>query len=410
MARLGKINLTNRANDLTAGAAFRLRPVSEFSAALQTPSRAEAEVANGNEYIVVRHPSVGSQSNLLAATFEVAQTALDWWCVTGRGAYETKKANIEHLLWWSSGGGLTIRNVCEIALNFSVSPVTVIEESPSNDVGEDVRDQPELAATAHPGFRFFRRAQNTEGLHDAYRNLWLAFEHTLSSKFPPNESTKKWLKKTIPQVVKDLNLTQRISSIPPSDPADHLIEKLYNNTRLPLFHSKQGLPFDDPQSIAARRDEIVESYNLLLALLRTMFDEWFDARWKGGAVFPGWVYDNYESTLEDSELVVSDVSEFDPAVSDLSDERFDRCPRKPVNRVLRTSDGRPCLEASVPLDEEAVCDLACIQSFEIVGEEHPLMVHILEEKISELDDVDQLVFSLSLAVQNASQPRTSFPL
>jgi hypothetical protein len=46
----------------------------------------------------------------------------------------------------------------------------------------------------HIGFRFFRLAQVTDDLYDAYRNMYLAFEVLLSSRVPaPAPPPARWL-------------------------------------------------------------------------------------------------------------------------------------------------------------------------------------------------------------------------
>lgn len=39
-------------------------------------------------------------------------------------------------------------------------------------------------AQHHIGFRYYRLAQSTEDLYDGFRNMYLAFEVLLSSKYP----------------------------------------------------------------------------------------------------------------------------------------------------------------------------------------------------------------------------------
>jgi hypothetical protein len=59
--------------------------------------------------------------------------------------------------------------------------------------GNEVPSEP-IRPDYHPALRFYRLSQVTDDLYDSYRNMYLAFEMLISSRFQKgNEQELKWL-------------------------------------------------------------------------------------------------------------------------------------------------------------------------------------------------------------------------
>jgi hypothetical protein len=108
----------------------------------------------------------------------------------GRGDGVIAEAEDEHVLWWTEQIGLVLRLVSTATLQFGVGSITLEIKDSQGNIVPPTPVMPEH----HIGFRFFRLAQVTDDLYDAYRNMYLAFEVMLSSRVPaPAPPPAPWL-------------------------------------------------------------------------------------------------------------------------------------------------------------------------------------------------------------------------
>lgn len=101
-----------------------------------------------------------------------------------------RDAEDEHFIWWTEVKGLILRFVSTAVMNFTVPPVRAILVDRSGHEVPDVSYGPP-DPHYHYAFRFFRLAQVTEDLFDAYRNMYIAFELIISHKYPITMEKKR---------------------------------------------------------------------------------------------------------------------------------------------------------------------------------------------------------------------------
>jgi hypothetical protein len=92
--------------------------------------------------------------------------------MTGRADLATRDANEEYVVWWTDDGNSTITYASTVTFTVSVGPV----ELTVCDAAGNIVPQKIVVPQHHLGFRFFRLAQVSDDLFDAYRNMYLAFE------------------------------------------------------------------------------------------------------------------------------------------------------------------------------------------------------------------------------------------
>jgi hypothetical protein len=92
----------------------------------------------------------------------------------------TRDAADEYLAWWVDSGERVIAIIDTGTSTFS-SKITL--STPGSTRTPALMPPP----VRHPGLRFFRLSQTSEDLFEAFRNMYLAFELLLSSRYPKTQ-------------------------------------------------------------------------------------------------------------------------------------------------------------------------------------------------------------------------------
>jgi hypothetical protein len=183
--------------------------------------------------------------DLFNVAAEKAQMALDHLSVRGLGNLRLVDADGLRLLWWQGSHGAVIRLVaCESMLTPRIQATgRVIRPD-----GHEDPAPPPSPIQWHESFRYFRMAQVTEDLLDAYRNMFLALEAILSDLVPmARDKERAWLKRALDQMA----ATATLQSLAPvgQNTSDYLVRVLWDDTRNLVFHAKTGLPTVLPGSL-----------------------------------------------------------------------------------------------------------------------------------------------------------------
>jgi hypothetical protein len=190
LPRIGKIELLSRGEHASdCGAAFTLTSAPRRDALLCFEG-AEIELRQGQRDAVVRFHSATDAGDTYQCGHTLVQEGLDLLSMLGRGDGVIAEAEDEHVLWWTEQIGLVLRLVSTATLQFGVGSITLEIKDSQGNIVPPTPVMPEH----HIGFRFFRLAQVTDDLYDAYRNMYLAFEVLLSSRVPaPAPPPARWL-------------------------------------------------------------------------------------------------------------------------------------------------------------------------------------------------------------------------
>ncbi len=318
MALLGNINIGDRDSEFTSGVAFSLVKNSKISELFQLSKDAYIEVNPQVNYAVVCFKDTMKSKEVLERGHELVQQGLDFLSVLGKENLTIHDAGTEHLIWWKENGFKILRVVSTSRLNFDVSPVKVlIRDKDGNEVNNH-KTEP----IYHKSFRFFRLSQLTEDLHDSYRNMYLAFELLLNSKWPKKKNEKEidWLYRGISGADASLNFSGIVGNC--SNVTKYIIKTIYNNARLPLFHAKEKYSFYSPQSLQDKKS-VTKALDLLTKIVLKLSASHYNVRRAGGAVALKWVYDNAFKIYSSAKMLISnDDSVFDTANADLSHCRY----------------------------------------------------------------------------------------
>ena len=409
--RLGNIPLVTEQDSDACGAAFTLISPARADVIL-TLSSAEIELRQGQRDVVVRFCGAKDPTETFKRGHQLAQQGLDLASILGRLDAVIQDAEEEHVLWWTESTGLIVRLVSTVTLRFGVGPATVqIQDSSGNIV-----PPPLIHPRYHIGFRYYRLAQATDDLYDAYRNMYLAFEALLSSQFPKmkkgeakrkkDEGEREWLQRGF----KAASAKGLLKDIVPSDepdPIEAVLKIIYGDARIPLFHAKEGEKAYAPQDSPSNRKVVSKALNILTQIVLRMAAAWFDARRMGGAVMFGSVYETTSKLLEEAKMLASnDASPSDPGENNLDHPRFKNAlnlSKRLAPELQRGSE--PAVFGYVSTAE--LHRLSVLRRIDLVSTTNPVMMLKLESELA-VDGIARLEVVLHVRAMNLNQPKSLF--
>jgi hypothetical protein len=403
MARLGSIELVDLNGESASGAAFKLASAAPEDARLRF-DQSEIEMVKGQRDVVLHFCGLPSALETYQDGQRLVQQGLDLLSVLGRADCVIVDAEDEHTLWWSEPKGLVVRLVTTATFEIGIGRITLkVTDAEGNVVPPTV-----IVPRYHIGFRFYRLAQVTDDLYDAYRNMYLAFEALLSSRFSRNKSEREidWLKRAMAAAAADIKIADLVAA-EASEPVDGLLGRIYYDARLPLFHAKEGSTFYAPQDSAENRVIVAGALGVLTHVVLRMAKAWFEMRRIGGLVFPGWIYEGVKKQSLEARMIASgDDSPFDPSENDLSHPRFRQGISMAAGLAPDLQKGEaPALFGSADLDDRA--DLSVVRRVDVVAPETPMTVLMLDSELT-LDGVARLEVVVHVRVMNLNQPKSLF--
>lgn len=404
MAQLGAIPLfvSGPSLGLSCGGAFTLASAASADASLALPG-AEISIKAGQRDVVVRFEGAVSAEDAAYQSYQLAQKGLDMLSVLGQVDLAIQEAENEHLVWWSDPQGIVLRLTSTMTIALSVGTPKVEIRDNNGDIIQPSSPQP----SHHLAFRYYRLAQITEDLYDAYRNMYLAFESLLSSHFPKSRGERElvWLHRSLECARSEIVLDDLVA--PSQDIVETVIQVVYLEARLPLFHAKDGQGFFPPQASPTDRQVVARALSVLTQVVLRMSNIWHGVRRAGGGVFYSWIYENTKQLLNECSMVITDCADpVDVSERDLSHERF-------AAGVMLESRLAPELERrNEPafLGSVKVSDLVQpreVRRIEIIASDRPYIAQILESVLV-FDGALRLEVLMHFRAANLSRPKSLY--
>lgn len=403
MARLGTIELLTPESASDGGAAFTLTSAARTDALLRFEG-AEIELRQGQRDAVVRFRGAANAADTYQRGHDLAQQGLDLLSMLGRVDGVIADAEGEHVLWWLEQAGLVVRFVSTATLRVGFGPVT----GEARDAQGNIIPPPPVVPRHHIGFRFYRLAQVTDDLYDAYRNMYLAFEVLLSSRFPKNtgEWEGDWVKRGLEAASREVVIKDLVPQ-GTSDVAQAVLDLIYQNARLRLFHAKEGKEFYAPQDSRADRELVSQALRALTLIVLRMAETWFQTRRIGGWVNLELVYQLAVEQLRGTTMMASgDSSPLDPSEGDLSHARFQDALRMPTRLAPELQRGAaPAVFGSAEAAD--LTRLPVLRRIDLVTANSPYMAQLLDSECV-LDGVARLEVLTHICAMNLNQPKSLF--
>lgn len=188
MATLAGVPVADKASTFDSGIALLLQQECRCNEIIPLDTAWEVEVRSGSPYIVARGNAtttsdsgcVSTAAAAVAVAYEAAQKGLDLLCIMGKADMSIRDAMNESLVWWREGEVQVLRAIGVARLGVDIMANIEVRDEFGNSKPLPPIPSPEYNRC----LRYFRLAQVTDDLFDAYRNLWLCFELLLSSQYP----------------------------------------------------------------------------------------------------------------------------------------------------------------------------------------------------------------------------------
>lgn len=266
MAKLGDIEVANRSASYKSGAALLLNDKPSQDQIIRTISDWEVEIEEDNPFIIARTENQLMLDNVLSSAHEAIQKALDKICIRADGDYQCRNVDSKRIVWWREGEEQYIRVISIATFGASTSVAATVKTS-SGESKSKQSPQTEW----HESQRYFRLAQTSDNLFNAYRNMFLAFENILSHRVPPDsgEGEKDWLKRALKDTHNEIDLSEFAQD--ESNVIDSIFREQYEDIRVKMFHAKQNRSRLVPQNKEDRNkvQEALENLSqLVLYLIR----------------------------------------------------------------------------------------------------------------------------------------------
>jgi hypothetical protein len=238
------------------GALLYLSGKPAFDVALSIDG-ASAELIAGSPALLISGINEQSFESCLRAAISIADRALDVMAAGGSATVALRDPGEEHILWLAEPDGPHLR--LWVASDFPMPALMAKGEARHAD--GTLSEKPEEPKTEwHESFRYFRLAQVTDDLFDAFRNLYLAVESLLGTIAPqllrpsgrPGESESDWFKRAMGVASQHLDLAKYTANEDSGSALDEFFDEMYVRTRSAVFHAKAGRPVIVPMDMQSR--------------------------------------------------------------------------------------------------------------------------------------------------------------
>jgi hypothetical protein len=238
-----------------SGAAFLLDAPAKLSLTLSFPD-GPVTIRQDAAFATVALVSHLNQEDAKNDAWRVLQEALDVLAARKQATLQTAEGDCTYLVWVKDGAGYELVFVdtadAPWAMSISMEEAATAVPAPSK-----------LPPPRHPALRFYRLANVSADLFDAFRNAYLALECLASDATPKgaSESELNWLKRALAGPL--------LAGLPSGVIGPGTVDDIYRHGRLPTFHAKMGHTFYAPhdrerQSMQVRFDTLMLLVNCLL--------------------------------------------------------------------------------------------------------------------------------------------------
>lgn len=398
MAKIGSISLTVE-GELESGLALLLiKPPKKYEEL--NHSGAILRVAHDTSFAVCIFKGAKSHEGAITLGSSLIQECLDLLSMTGKKDLATRDSSEEYIAWWVDNGKKILSYNTTLTSSFSVENPTIQVQDKNGNIIPPIIISPNY----HLAFRYYRLAQVSDDLFDSFRNMYLAFESLLSSKYlKTKEREIDWLKNSLIKSESTLQLQRFVPEGTPSC-VDYIIETIYEKARLPLFHAKDGKTKFIPTDLTNRKT-IALALSLLTKIVIQMAEIWYDCRRLSGWVNLNYFEEHYKTLIINSNFVFSDDPNFtlDDKPENLSIKDGQSFLAQFNDQFLH--ERRPNVHGI--LDVSTIKNRGPLLAIFLINDKITLLASSVESPI-DLDGFDHFETIHFLRGNNASQPKSLF--
>lgn len=386
-----------------SGLALRLvsQPENETSGRY---ANSELLASPSTPYVICRFNGASDQSDAVRKGADLLQQALDLHSMLGHADLSVKDINDEHIAWWGKDGKPCLSVTTTTTFSTKVGHAELVgRDSQGNIVPPHT-----VVPLHHVGFRFFRQAQVSDDLYDAFRSMYLAFESLLSSRYPKaKEQEIQWLKRALSASMAGLDL-RSLCPVGTPDCVSHILSRIYTSARLPLFHAKDGTTYFAPGGPEADRALVQSALSLLTEIVVRMAAKWYSARRRGGGVNLKLLTEGFRAQLADCQVVLSDEpTDIDRLKDETQAEASAQRGIATPGAVSEFFDGAPRTNVSGSFGVPTLGGRTSLHAVYVVKEASPL-IGVTPDTVIDVEGFDRLDVHVFLRGTNANQPKSQF--
>ena len=319
MAALGEMKLFGDNNEYDSGVAFELLKAPSKTVS-ESYKNAKIQLSSGVALIICSFDGACDRSEALKKGSELVEEYLDLLSFIQGIDLATKNRDERAYVWWVEGEKKIVS--VTLSLVHNISPEVHVELA-SKDKEGNVTAPVIVSPEHHNVLRFFRRSQVTDDLFEAYRNMYLAFELLASVISKKIEHEPDWIRRVLDIMDSRFGLFKYICS-DGSLSAKSVCKVIYTDSRLLLFHAKDGRLYYLPASSDIDRSSIQKALKMLSDIMVCVVPQKFKTRRKGGCQLSLHAIDGMKSAYlsEYERFIVSSQAIGNPGGEKLSGQRF----------------------------------------------------------------------------------------
>lgn len=402
MPSIGSLQFDND-DGLDSGIALRLvaQPEDAITERYQTT---QLLASPSTPYVICRFAGAASQAEAWTRGTELLQQALDLHSMLGGSDMQVKDTMDEHICWWKDGRKRIASLTGTATFSAKVGNVQLVTRDAQGNVIPPVQITPQH----HIGFRFFRLAQVSDDLYDAFRNMYLAFESLLSTRHSKGrEQEIQWLERAL----RASQLALDLAALCPrgtADPVAYILAHVYTNARLPLFHAKDGKTYFAPGVAEADRAVVREALSLLTSVVIRMADAWHSARRRGGWVNLKLITDGFRDQAAGCDVVFSDEpTDIDGLKDQARSENAVRHGLPVLGAVSDIFHGAARTHVTASFSVHGLAGRNQLHAIYVAKDGSPL-IGVTPDTVFDVSGFDQLDVCIFLRGRNANQPKSQF--
>lgn len=406
MGKLGDIEVADNTSSHKSGAALLLDEAPSENETVQVDQDWEVELEEGNQYVVARSPQDLDTDTVLSPAHGAIQKALDLLSFQNEGDFICRDVDEDRIIWWRDGQSQHLRAINISGLGVATS-TAVVKTSGSGQQSTPTPPQPNW----HECLRYFRLAQKTDDLFDAYRNIYLALEMILSQRDSQKsgEGERAWFERALKNAHNQLSLDKFAPN--QQKVIDSIVQQQYHDTRVKLFHSKQGrsklLPHNDQH-----RKHVHEALDNLSSMTVHIMKNTLNIQRNSGVMtYQG--FDFMMSWIQNDQNIEAKISDDD---SPLDKSETLRSPAWQGSIGLSTSysakfsePGLKCVLAEEPVSNIGQNSVRRIGLTKDQGNNFELFAYGRLEEDLKLDNINQFEAQFGIELRNRNTVRKHFP-
>lgn len=401
MATLSGMNIGNNSSQFDSGAAFLLPQKCRISEIVPLDSGYEVEVRQNSPYVITRLKGIQNYSDAFNEGHEAVQQGLDLLSISGKVDLSIRNLS-KYLIWWRENGLQVLRIISITGLPITVgSPTIVVHDKNGNVIPQPV--PPPLIY--HESMRYFRLAQTTDDLFDAFRNMYLSFEQLLEYIEPKlnREGEGHWLKRALETVNNTVPLSRAFSATS-ADIVSDIYNQIYVDIRCAIFHAKNSFRLF-PENLQDK-EKVNEGLNKLTRIVLLLMEHWLHARRLGGGVtFVG--FDAMTTPLlSNSQVIVSDNDSVFDTSENIDSPTFANSVELTTRYATELSE--PGLNFAIgSIDTSGLQNLTKIARLGLKHQNNLSIGSVLEAELT-YGAIDRLEVQMGIQLRNVKQPKRLF--